>query len=79
MIKQVHIQNFKCLRDVTVELEPFTVLIGPNDSGKSSFLQACQVVAADNAQIPKSLHWQCNEANKVVVELVRGDGVLRRF
>ena len=44
MIKQVHIQNFKCLRDVTVELEPFTVLIGPNDSGKSSFLQSLQLL-----------------------------------
>jgi predicted ATPase len=40
VIEKVRIQNFKCLRDVTVELGPFTVLIGPNDTGKTSFLQA---------------------------------------
>ena len=40
MISQLQVQHFKALRDVTVDLEPFTVLIGPNDSGKSSFLEA---------------------------------------
>lgn len=39
MIERIRIQNYKCLRDVTVDLDPFTVLIGPNDSGKSSFLE----------------------------------------
>ena len=36
MLRNFHVENFKCLRDVAVELEPFTVLIGPNDSGKTS-------------------------------------------
>ncbi len=40
MIKSLHIQNFKCLRDVKVELKPLTVLIGKNDTGKSSMLDA---------------------------------------
>lgn len=40
MIERVYIQNFKCIRKLAVELTPFTVLIGPNDSGKTSFLQA---------------------------------------
>lgn len=40
MIKRAQIQGYKCLRDVTVDLGPFNVLIGPNDTGKSSFLQA---------------------------------------
>lgn len=40
MIKQFHVENFKALRDVTVDLTPFHVLIGPNDSGKTSILQA---------------------------------------
>jgi energy-coupling factor transporter ATP-binding protein EcfA2 len=42
MLIRTEIKGFKCLRDVRVELEPFNVLIGPNDSGKSSFLQALQ-------------------------------------
>lgn len=40
MISRIRIKNFKCLEDVDVELRPFTVLIGLNDSGKSSFLEA---------------------------------------
>jgi AAA15 family ATPase/GTPase len=36
MFECIHIENYKCLRDVTVELGDFTILIGPNDSGKSS-------------------------------------------
>ena len=44
MIDTVHIRNFRCLRDVKVELGPFTVLIGPNDSGKTSFLDAIHLL-----------------------------------
>lgn len=40
MLTRAEIKGFKCLHDVSVDLGPFNVLIGPNDSGKSSFLQA---------------------------------------
>jgi predicted ATPase len=40
MITKLRIENFKCLRDVTVELQPLTVLIGKNDTGKTSLLEA---------------------------------------
>src|SRR5438270_3671042 len=42
MLERIHIENYKCLRDVTVDLGDFTILIGPNDSGKSSFLEVIQ-------------------------------------
>jgi len=44
MITSLHIQNFKCLLDTKVQLSPFTVLIGPNDSGKTSFLDAIRLL-----------------------------------
>lgn len=44
MITHLHIENFKCLRDVAVDLGPFTVLVGANDSGKSALLDAIQVL-----------------------------------
>jgi predicted ATPase len=44
MIQHLHIQNFKCLRDVKVDLGPFTVFIGPNDSGKTSLVEAVQLL-----------------------------------
>lgn len=40
MIERVKIENFRALRNVDVRLKPLTVLIGPNDTGKSSFLDA---------------------------------------
>jgi predicted ATPase len=39
-LTQVQIRNFRALRHVEVPLRPLTVLIGQNDSGKSSFLHA---------------------------------------
>lgn len=40
MITEVAIRNFRALGEVRVQLRPLTVLLGPNDSGKSSFLDA---------------------------------------
>ena len=39
MIEQVQFRNFKGLRHVDVDLERFTVLVGPNASGKTSVLE----------------------------------------
>jgi len=44
MIQQVRIENYKCLADVTLNLQPFNVLIGPNDTGKTSVLEALSVL-----------------------------------
>jgi predicted ATPase len=40
MIKWVRIQNFRSLVDVSVDLDPLTVLIGRSGTGKSNFVQA---------------------------------------
>ena len=40
MISIVTVQNFKNLRDITVDLEPLTVFVGANGSGKTSVLDA---------------------------------------
>ncbi|WP_437941150.1 AAA family ATPase [Sorangium sp. So ce341] len=39
MIETVSFKNFKALRDISLPLERFTVLVGPNASGKTSVLQ----------------------------------------
>ena len=39
-LEKIHIENFRCLRNVSLPLKPLTVLIGPNASGKSSVLDA---------------------------------------
>ncbi len=55
MIKRFQIQNYKALRDVTLDLTRMHVLIGPNDSGKTSILEAiatlCRSVDYPLAQV----------------------------
>lgn len=38
-IKNIYFENFKCFEKVDVELGKFNIIIGPNASGKSSFIQ----------------------------------------
>lgn len=40
MLTEITVRNFKNLNDVTFELGQRVVLIGPNNSGKTSALQA---------------------------------------
>ena len=40
MITKAHIREFRCIRELEIEFEPLTVLVGPNASGKSSVLEA---------------------------------------
>jgi predicted ATPase len=40
MITTVQVQNFKNLRDQKINLEPLTIFVGPNGSGKTSVLDA---------------------------------------
>jgi len=42
MIRHVRFENFRSLREVELELEPFTVLVGANASGKSNVFAALQ-------------------------------------
>ena len=40
MITRLEVDGFKSLRNFAVDLEPFTVFIGPNSAGKSNILEA---------------------------------------
>lgn len=70
MLRSIHIQNFRCLRDVRAELRPLTVLIGPNDSGKSAFLDAIRVFGNNQQafEIPLKDHWRLTFENQIKLE-----------
>ena len=42
MLTKVRIQNYKSIRDVTVDLQQVNLLIGANNSGKTNFLKALE-------------------------------------
>ncbi|EYF04049.1 AAA family ATPase [Chondromyces apiculatus] len=93
MITQLTVRNFRCLQDVTATLMPLTVLIGANDSGKSSFLDAVHTLARTAREpLPESLMaegshgpapfeeqvWQRNVARSMVWR-VQGESRGKRF
>ncbi len=79
MIKRIRVKNYKSLRDVDLELGPFNVLIGPNASGKSNFLNLLQLIhwaliyEVDKPVIqqggPSSVLWQGNKSLILSVEM----------
>lgn len=68
MINKVTIRNFKCLRDVQIDLERFTVFVGANGSGKSSVLGA----------IHNAVRAATGEPQKVFAHERHGDWVYTR-
>lgn len=55
MISHVSVRNFKALENVSLTIKPLTVLIGPNNSGKSSLIQSLvllkQSISANQLQL----------------------------
>ena len=75
MLESVRIENFRCLKLVKVPLRPLTVLIGPNDSGKSVFLEAVSHFANRQGFAPSD-HWEFNPSNQITLRgRVRGDDI----
>jgi predicted ATPase len=73
MIGEVSFRNFKSLRDVHVDLERFTVFVGPNASGKSSILQGlnllCRAFHQVNSDVESSLTTAISSGSQDPVEL----------
>lgn len=47
MISSIEVRNFQSLSHVAVELAPFTVIVGPSDSGKSAFTRAVRTLTSN--------------------------------
>lgn len=69
MIDRVTIQNYRGLRSVDCAIRPLTVLVGPNDSGKSSFLAALRAVITPEPCVPDSDFWRHDSENAISVQI----------
>lgn len=45
MLRQLRMQNYRCFDDHTILLEPNSVLVGRNNAGKSSIIEALRILA----------------------------------
>ncbi len=69
MIRLIEALNFRCLRRVRQPLEPFHVLVGPNASGKTTFLD---VVAFLGGLVSDGLEAAVAERTQNLADLVWG-------
>ena len=71
-LKKTAIKNFRNFDEITVQLEDFSVIIGPNNVGKTNFLQAIEYVfsptSARNVRVNKQDFR--DPARPLVVEVV---------
>ena len=86
LVDTVRISNFRSLRNVEVTLSPVTVLVGMNNSGKTSFLKALQlalgadrrVVSADDFFVDGAAALGGDVPQQIVIDVrivpVDGDG-----
>ena len=51
-ISRVRLKNYKSIAECDVRLGPLTILIGPNGTGKSNFLDALALLARAVATTP---------------------------
>lgn len=56
MITRLEIENFKAIKHLALDLDPLTVLVGPNDSGKSTILQALHLLSRLARDAEPELH-----------------------
>src|SRR2546422_4053167 len=66
MLNRLTIKNFRCFRSVDVPLRPLTILIGPNDSGKSAFLTAVAYLTANHGWSDGD-HWRFDPTRNVLI------------
>lgn len=73
MIKRLKIQNFKCFEEAELHFGPFNVLVGPNDSGKTTILDALVYLGRMTRQTPPSLGAELPADGPEPVDLVVRD------
>src|SRR5271157_930747 len=76
MITKVEASGYRCLRQVSQELQPYQILVGPNGSGKSAFLD---VIAFLGDLVSRGLAEAVSDRTENFYDLVWGrtDGSFR--
>lgn len=79
MIESVQFENFKVLRDTTLPLSRFTLLVGPNGSGKTTAIQGLQALQQPSDFKFQKISAAGVEANESVRVVLHWGAPLERF
>lgn len=75
-LNRVAIQNFQSLRDISLDLSRFTVIVGPSSSGKSAFVRALRTLANNRRGLDFLTHGE--RVCTITATTERGTVVLNR-
>lgn len=69
IIKSVHVQNFRCILDETLECDQLTVIVGANGVGKSTFLRALDMFYAPSPRVTVEDFYNRDTSSEIVISV----------
>jgi len=73
IIRSLRVQNFRSLRDAELRGEPLTALVGPNGTGKSSFLRALELFYSTNPRYSEQDFYAGDTNERIRIRVTFGD------
>ena len=83
MINKLIIKNFRCYENTTISLQSTSILVGRNNAGKSTLIEALKVIATvvrkyQNAQYMRPPEWVPNETDNGIMPSMENQGISDR-
>ena len=69
MLRRIGLRNFKCWKELDIELAPITLLFGANSSGKSAILQSLLMLKQTARGIDPGQHINFGGSDRDYVDL----------
>lgn len=57
MLERVRLQNFRCFEDFSIEFDKFNIIVGKNNSGKSTIIDALKIISNVVRYAPYRYHY----------------------
>jgi energy-coupling factor transporter ATP-binding protein EcfA2 len=73
LIKTLRVQNFRSLKDVSLEVDCLTALVGPNGCGKSALLRALELFYASSLRLSMDDFYNRDTTRDIVVSVTFAD------
>ncbi len=82
LIKSVHIENYRCILETTVDFDDLTIMVGANGAGKSTILRAIDQFLSSNPSITEDDFYAGDSTREIIISLIftsLSEGANERF